>query len=167
MTNSGCLPCEVRDGAIQPPGGIIYDDGLWIVDHCLGKDPSAPIPLKGFLIVTPTRHVEHLHELTDEEARGLHPLLHDLTKVLWNTVHPEKIYVCSFGEEVRHVHFYVIPRYSGMPTSAFDVLVGMFRERKWTCSREDATDVALKVKSTLEDLLKSRQDADGILEQGV
>ncbi|MFA4955116.1 MAG: HIT family protein [Patescibacteria group bacterium] len=167
MTSSGCLPCEVRDGTIQPPGGIIYNDGLWIVDHSLGKDPSAPIPLKGFLIVTTTRHVEHLHELTDEEARGLHPLLHDLTKALWSVVSPERIYICSFGELVKHVHFYVIPRYSGMPASPNEVLAGMFREWKWTCSRQAAEEVALKVKSALDDLLKSRQDADDILEQGV
>lgn len=40
-----CLGCDITSKKIIPPGGIIYEDGLFF----LAGDPE--IPLKGFLIV--------------------------------------------------------------------------------------------------------------------
>ena len=36
-------------------------------------------------------------------------------------VEPERVYVCSWGEEVRHVRFHVIPRPSGVPAGNLPV----------------------------------------------
>lgn len=163
MGKPSCLSCDVTAGKIQPPGGILYEDELWVVDHVIGEKETDPIPLKGFLIVTPRRHVEHLHELTDEEALAMHPLLHDVTKAVWQVVKPEKVYLCSFGESTKHVHYYVVPRYANMPANAFDVLIGIFRQKKWPCSRKDAAAAAIQIKSELEKLRMSRRVAHEIL----
>jgi len=156
MGKTSCLACEINAGNISTPGGLIHRDHLWVVDHAVGPKPNDPIPLKGFLIICPVRHVDQLHLLTDEEQLNFGLLLNDVTNALARVLKPEKVYVCSFGEEVRHVHWYVIPRMSDMPKSGLDVLRGIFREKKWPCSLKDAAATALKVKVELERLVESR-----------
>ena len=55
-----CLACDVLTGRIEPPGGTIYENEGWVVDHSI-----SPVALKGWLIVKPRRHVENFSELTD------------------------------------------------------------------------------------------------------
>ena len=48
------------------PGGVLYDDGLWRVEHAV-----APTPMLGWLVAKPLRHVEFLDELTGAEAEAM------------------------------------------------------------------------------------------------
>ncbi len=44
----------------------------------------------------------------------------------------ERVYVCSFGEDVRHVHFHVVPRTAEMPPNGPLLLPELFSdERPW------------------------------------
>lgn len=167
MPKKSCLACDVLAGKVQPPGGIIHRDSLWLVDHALGAKPSDPIPLKGFLIVCPVRHVEHLAQLTDEEQAVFGLLLKDVATAVTRVLKPEKTHVCSFGEDVGHVHWYVIPRMPGMPKSGLDVLRGMFRERKWPCTNKEAATTAFKIKAELDKLIASRGGDAGCPYPGV
>ena len=63
MDRVGCLACDANAGRLKAPGGVIYEDDLWRVEHAL-----SPALLRGWLIVKPRRHVEHLAELTRDEA---------------------------------------------------------------------------------------------------
>ncbi len=64
MTNAGsCLACDTIAGKISPPGGVIYQNEHWLVDHAV-----SPAPLRGFLIVKSKRHVEDIADLTLAEA---------------------------------------------------------------------------------------------------
>lgn len=145
--SSNCLSCDVRDGKVKTPGGILFENELITITHSI-----PPAQCRGFLIVQPKRHTEHLDELTDEEglaiARGIGIASKSLKKVL----SPEKVYTCSFGESVKHVHFYVIPRSKEMPASGVKVLNEILKERKWECSEKEAEEVALKIKENLTSL---------------
>lgn len=156
MTKICCLACDILAGKTQPPGGLIHRDGLWVVDHAMGLRPDDPIPLRGFLIVSPVRHVENIFQLTDEEQAEFGLLLKDVALAIKRVLAPEKIHVCSFGELVGHVHWYVIPRSADMPKSGLQVLDGIFNKRRWTCTVKEAAMTALKVKAELEALLGSR-----------
>jgi len=138
----GCLSCDVVAGRVATPGGWIYEGRHWTVSHAVG-----PAQLAGFLIVQPKRHVEHIAELGAEESTALGPLLAETCRAVAATLRPEKTYVCSFGEAVKHVHFYVIPRSAEMPDSGLTVLQQMFREQRWTCSDDEAAAVAARVRS--------------------
>ncbi len=105
MLVDGCMACDVLSGRLTPPGGVIYADEYWMVDHQFG-----PVEMAGYLIIKPTRHVEHLADLTPAEAAGLGPVLQRTSAALARVLHPAKIYALSLGEGVRHVHFLVIPR---------------------------------------------------------
>jgi hypothetical protein len=46
MSEIGCMGCDVVAGRILPPGGIILDDGVWVLTHSI-----SPIVLRGWLIL--------------------------------------------------------------------------------------------------------------------
>lgn len=99
------MACRANQGELQPPGGVIWDDGLWRVEHML-----APAVLPGWLILKTVRHVESLAKITPAEAAALGPLLHRLTAALEAETRADRIYAALFAEAVRHVHFHLIPR---------------------------------------------------------
>jgi diadenosine tetraphosphate (Ap4A) HIT family hydrolase len=130
---------------IAPPGGTIHEEGGWLLEHAI-----SPVPLKGWLILKPKRHVEHLGALNPDEAQALGPLIEKVSRAMVNALGPERVYVCSFGEVVKHVHFYFVPRYANMPPSGPSILVQMGSEdNPWACDDETAADAASRVRSEL------------------
>jgi diadenosine tetraphosphate (Ap4A) HIT family hydrolase len=112
-------------GRITAPGGSIHDDGLWLVSHHTGPHTDP-----GELIVQLRRHCESLAELTGAEAAALGPLLRDAVAGIERVVRPERTYVASYGERVRHVHFFLLPRTRALP--AGHVTSDLYRKlRMW------------------------------------
>ena len=140
MHEEGCLSCDIISGKLTPPGGTIYRDDYWMVDHSV-----SPIRLAGFLIVKPIRHCEHIAYLSEEEASHLGPILQRTTQALMRAMEAKKVYVVSLGELVKHIHFCIIPRYSGMPENGFAVIEGV-DSGKWACSDEEAERVVSRVR---------------------
>lgn len=154
MLVDGCLACDVLAGKVTPPGGVIYDDRFWRVDHS-----TSPVVLPGFLILKPRRHVEHIALLTAEEMAAFGPLLRNTCRALAHVLHPAKIYASSFGEAVSHVHFYILPRYPRtpeMPANGIEVLNRLFSEKPWAGSDTEAATVADQVRPILTEMM--RQD---------
>jgi diadenosine tetraphosphate (Ap4A) HIT family hydrolase len=144
VTGADCLGCDVVAGRVAAPGGIIWDDALWQVDH------AVPLLLRGWLIVKPKRHVESIAELDPDEAAALGPLLRDTAAAVTAALQPERVYVLSLGESVRHVHWHVLPRYADMPADGVEVVPHLFSpERPWECSEADAADAAAAVRRLL------------------
>jgi diadenosine tetraphosphate (Ap4A) HIT family hydrolase len=106
----GCSACREIAGEVSAPGGVIFDDGHWVVSHHPG-----PYTDPGELIVKTRRHCESLAELTPEEAAALGPLLRSAVGALERVVTAERIYAVSFNERVRHLHFLLLPRTVDMP----------------------------------------------------
>jgi diadenosine tetraphosphate (Ap4A) HIT family hydrolase len=148
----GCLACNVLTGKIKAPGGTIYEDDYWIVEHSL-----SPVLLPGYLIIKLKRHCENLAELTPEEAIALGPIIQNTCLALSRVLKPAKIHVCSWGEQVKHIHFHVIPRTSDMPVGNLLLLIYMRIKKllnqlglsRWV-SDEEAAAVAAKVRQELE-----------------
>jgi hypothetical protein len=46
-----CLTCCINRGEIAAPGGVIYEDDLWQLQHDI-----APISLVGWLVLKPLCH---------------------------------------------------------------------------------------------------------------
>lgn len=110
MPDSPCSICEQVAGRVTGPGGPIYDDGLWLVSQHTGAwtDP-------GELLVQVRRHCESLAELTAPEAAALGPILRAGVAAIERVVRPERTYVASYNERVRHVHFFLLPRTRSLP----------------------------------------------------
>lgn len=105
MSAEGCLACDSA-GRRPFPGGVIHDEGGWIVDHCIG-----PLGV-GTLIVKPRRHVTAVAGLTEDEAAALGPLLVRTAQVVTELTDPEQTYVTLWshaGGVPVHIHFVVQP----------------------------------------------------------
>ena len=140
-----CLACDVTARRIVPPGGTIHEEGGWLLEHAI-----SPVPLKGWLILKPKRHVEHLAALNPDEAQALGPLIEKVSRAMMTALKPERVYVCSFGEVVKHVHLYFVPRYPNMPPSGPSILVQMGSGASpWACDDETAANAASLVRSEL------------------
>jgi diadenosine tetraphosphate (Ap4A) HIT family hydrolase len=105
-----CNACAEVSGDVQAPGGVIVDDGLWYVSHHTG-----PFTDPGELIVKTRRHCESLAELTPAEADALGPVLRAAVRALEQVVVAERVYAVSFNEQMRHLHFLLLPRTASMP----------------------------------------------------
>ena len=110
-----CLACQVNQGMLVPPGGVIYRDDLWQVDHRL-----EPCPVLGWLIVKPLRHVEFVDELSIEEVEAFGRLQRMLTRALRDIVPGvQKVYsiMLAESEDCPHVHVHIVPRTEDHPAS--------------------------------------------------
>ena len=105
MSTEYCSVCEELAGHIQAPGGVVYRDAWWEVAHHTGAwtDP-------GELIVKARRHVASMSALTSAEAASLGPSPSAAVGAIERVVRPERVYVASYNERVRHVHFFLLPR---------------------------------------------------------
>lgn len=103
-----CLNCLILEGKINPPCGIVYKNDNIAVCHNL----EHLIP--GYLLLFPIRHVESYHELTFDEAADLSLVMRKVVALLSEIEGVERVYINSFGEETRHLHFHLFPRYKWM-----------------------------------------------------
>ena len=107
----------------------------------------SPASLAGFLILQPRRHVEQIVDLTMDEAAEFGNVLRRATRALTHVVAPEKVYVCSFGSAVKHVHFYLIPRSADMPADLVGAdLLKELATGRWACSDDEAAHIAAQVR---------------------
>jgi diadenosine tetraphosphate (Ap4A) HIT family hydrolase len=106
------------------------------------------------LIIKLKRHCEHLAELTPEEAAALGPVVSMTCRALSEVVKPAKVYVCSLGDGVKHIHFWVLPRPPGMRPGLHWVMwhldVRQFLTRlgikRWVCSDQAVAELAYLVR---------------------
>jgi diadenosine tetraphosphate (Ap4A) HIT family hydrolase len=104
-----CLSCQLTTGEIDLPGGQIYATDGWIVEHCIG-----PLPV-GTLILKPRRHVEHLWQLTGDEAAELGPLISRFTGLVRHLTDAGQVFACLWAfKDWRpgHVHFVLQPAWA-------------------------------------------------------
>ena len=150
MYVSGCMSCDILAGKRAPPGGVIYEDEYWHVDSVV-----SPVLWRGFLIVKLKRHCEHLAELTPEEAAALGPILQRTCRALMEVLKPAKVYVCSFGDGVKHIHFWVLPRPPEMPPGmhwvffhldARALLTRYLGIKRWVCTDREVSDIVAQVR---------------------
>ena len=145
----GCLSCDIVSGKRIEPGGVLYENDCWHVGSAIG-----PVVWPGFLIVKLKRHCEHLAQLTSQEAATLGPVLRNACRVVTNVLQPAKVYVCSFGDGVKHIHFWVLPRPPDMRPGLHSVMLHLDVQttltrlgiKRWIRSDEEIAEIAEKLR---------------------
>ena len=108
LITTNCICCQIAKQQVIPPGNIIYSNENVILTHNLD------VKIPGYLILFPRRHVEFYHDLSNEEREKLSSIMQSCSKVLTSLDEVERMYIVSLGEETRHVHFHLFPRYTWM-----------------------------------------------------
>ncbi|MPZ15114.1 MAG: HIT domain-containing protein [Chloroflexi bacterium] len=147
-----CGTCRANRGEFQNSGGVIYQDRLWRLEHCI-----EPIPVAGWLVLKPLRHVEAFADLTEEEAESFGPLVRLATRAMREVLQPAKVYVCLFSESegFAHIHVHLIPRFAETPhelhgAGVFDLLRRAGEEQRNLGDVAAAAEVAAAVLERLQ-----------------
>jgi diadenosine tetraphosphate (Ap4A) HIT family hydrolase len=153
----GCMSCDILAGRLTTPGGVIYENEHWHVDSV-----TKPVYWRGFLIVKLKRHCEHLAELTQEEAVTLGPVIQATSFALADVLKPAKVYVCSFGDGIKHIHFWILPRQANirpgmhwvmMHLNIRTILTRRFGIKRWIHSDEEVGKLVMQLRERIGQLL--------------
>lgn len=144
------MTCKANSGELSAPGGVIYRDALWQVEHIL-----QPIPMLGWLIAKPLRHVTAFADLTEDEATTFGPLVRRVMSALQRVTAAEKVYLCLFAEAPGfvHLHFHLIPAMAEWTAeqrgpAVFD-LIGEAKRKGDLADPERAGEIARRVRAEL------------------
>ena len=74
--NVNCLSCSINDGTLKPFGGILYRSKSFVVSQ------DFELPINGFIIISPIRHVCFLNELENDELSEFMLLTNKVIKIL-------------------------------------------------------------------------------------
>jgi diadenosine tetraphosphate (Ap4A) HIT family hydrolase len=125
-------------------------ENVWRVDDAWRVALAFNSSLEGWSVVIPTRHIESLDELTDEESASLGVLLRDLTRALKSVTGCQKTYVMLLAEQpgFNHVHFHVAPRMGDLPSDRRGAAIFAYLKED-PLSDHDRDDIALKIRAEL------------------
>jgi len=134
-----CIACRLHRGDLSAPGGPIYRDDLWVLEHII-----EPIPMAGWLVLKPVRHVESFAELTPDEASAFGPLTRRVTIAMTEVIRPAKIYLSMYmeGANAAHLHVHLIPRMDDTTPNRRGPWIFEYA-RESTVTRTNLGDVAL------------------------
>lgn len=147
-----CGTCRANRGELIAPGGVIYQDAWWRLEHLL-----EPVPMAGWLVLRPLRHVEAFAALDSDEARTFGPLVQRITQAMEEVLQPAKIYLCLFAEaeSFAHIHFHLIPRQPDTPVElrgpgVFNLLAQTRQQRKSLVELATVEPVTQAIRDRLE-----------------
>jgi diadenosine tetraphosphate (Ap4A) HIT family hydrolase len=110
-----CLVCGEVFGDVELPGGLLYDDAHAIGFHIPPLEGSRPY--LGHLMVVTRRHVDHLGDLTEDEAASVARAARSLAAAL-RAEGVDRVHLAVIGTGVPHFHLHLFPRYPGTPPDA-------------------------------------------------
>ena len=102
----GCPGCAYVKVEFTLPCGIAYENESFK----LSQDWELPIP--GFFVISPKRHIETFEELTSIERVEIFELVNNTIKILRENNICDRFNVVF--EEKRHFHIWIMPRYKWM-----------------------------------------------------
>lgn len=103
---SNCPFCPWLQGnGTKPP--VVFEDANLIATLC-----ESPIS-KGHTQIIFKTHYHQLADVESDDAAKLGALMPVLAAAIKKGLGAEMVYVACIAEEVRHVHFHLVPRYEG------------------------------------------------------
>ena len=116
ITYDGCPGCAFAGHKFHLDCGLAYENERFT----LSQDWELPIP--GFLIVSPKRHIEMLSELTDEERNEMFSIADKAVRIMRENHICERFDYIFEEKENRHLHVWILPRYAWMTECADDIV---------------------------------------------
>lgn len=142
-----CISCSIFKKEIIPFGGIIYESNYFLVS----QDVEIPIP--GFLVISPKRHLYSLLEFSSEELAEFNQILVKTRNALQQVASVN--YITLIQKEINpHFHLWLFPKYDWMDKFNYNNLSGITRSLKYA-SQNLKTAANLKIISDLNSKIKN------------
>ena len=121
-----CYFCDRLTIRKEWENNLIYEDDLVLVTH---QTVAEGLSYLGSVLIQTKRHTEDgLAELTDAEGQCIGLLVAQISRALKDLVGAAWTYTYSFTEAFRHVHQFVIARYSNMPPEYVRLRINEWKE---------------------------------------
>ena len=149
MTSNKCFTCQSLSGEKRiSPGPAIHEGNFWLVEH------AYPCQLKGWLVLVLKRHVEALHELSQEEFRELANLQHKLARLLHDELDCEKEYsIClAETEHFHHIHFHLVPKPKNLPDELKATRIFAMLQEKDAISPDEIRKLCRRLRTRFEQM---------------
>ncbi len=143
----GCESCAYTSGERHAPGGRVYENEHWLVEHV-----GSPW-VTGTMVVKTKAHREALWELTPDEAGSLGPTLQAVSRALVAALGAERVWLfMAVDAPPYHVHMLLLPRYpeGDLPVETAVALADAQRLVRQATDRLDQVDTeALSVRARI------------------
>ena len=113
---NGCPGCAYAKHEFELPCGMSYEND----NFTLSQDWE--LPIEGFMIVAPKRHIEKLSELTDPERNEMFDIVNKTIKILRNNNICDRYEIIFEEKENRHLHVWIMPRHKWMSDLVDDII---------------------------------------------
>lgn len=111
---SNCPGCAYAKHEFSLPCGIAYENDNFILSQ------DWKLPIEGFFVVSPKRHVETFEELSKEERIEMFDIVDKTIKI------SRKNNICDrfdvVFEEKKHLHVWIMPRHKWMKELEKDII---------------------------------------------
>lgn len=112
----GCPGCAYAKHEFDLPCGIAYENEKFTLSQ------DWELPILGFFVVSPKRHIEKLEELTKEERDEMFDIVDKTIKILRKNNICNRFNVIFEEKENRHLHVWIMPRHTWMNTICNDII---------------------------------------------
>ena len=102
----GCPGCAYAKHEFDLPCGIAYENEKFILSQ------DWELPILGFFIVSPKKHIEKLEELTKEERDEMFDIVDKTIKILRRNNICDRFDIIFEEKENRHLHVWIMPRHT-------------------------------------------------------
>ncbi len=113
---SGCPACAYANHEFELPCGMAYEND----NFTLSQDWE--LPIEGFFVVAPKRHVEKFEELSREERIELFDIVDKTVKILRENKICDRFDIIFEEKENRHFHVWIMPRHKWMEELVDDII---------------------------------------------
>ncbi len=114
----GCPSCAFANHEFSIDCGMAYEDELFT----LAQDWE--LPIDGFIILMPKRHIENMEELSDEERTKAFEIINKTIKILRKHSVCDRFNVIFEEKPNSHFHIWIMPRHQWLADAIGGKLTG-------------------------------------------
>jgi len=112
----GCPGCAFANHHFELPCGMAYENE----NFTLAQDWE--LPIQGFMVLAPKKHIEKLNEFTDSERNEMFEMVNKIIIILREVKICDKFNIIFEEKENRHFHVWIMPRHDWMKKLTDDII---------------------------------------------
>jgi len=143
---NGCYGCAYANHEFSLPCGMVFEDEMITLSH------DWELPINGFMVVCPKRHVEYFSELTEEEINYIFKYVRKTQQYLKELNICDEFDIVISEKKGVHLHVWISPKHKWIKDN-FKGGTGYFKDYfNYAKSNMKTVDNLNKINETVEKL---------------